>query len=670
MTPKISNTLSSFLEQGMIMEKNSLEVLSKIDNAMNSKTDSILVTVTDMSDENKTKTYRIPSFGFLKRNIERLDKTLQGIMSVDENTDSTIRLSDGSYRKLITTKLPCEAPDITEVDNISKFNVKSNWFFEDLMNPIVYVTLDLTGKVSDKTEKILVRRYILNCDTQEKRNKFDDLCSRSGNIPFEGEFDNNDFVGFILGGAVTYSLDEEIKELPPRNKKYSGTFLITDTSLPTSDYNGKIIKIYTLNKTTYYENETGTELELSVGDYLEKNTTTLYSRYKILSINGNKVTLELVEGVAGLDRGDEFRISVAQNSEIKVDIPVGLHEREVIFIKPIDPFSNIPADNWSPGIAFFTDKLVFEHDVKQTLSEYYRDNVVDYGQVMLSYARDYFPTIREAIKPNAPVLEKSDFLITQINGHLTENINVNNLIELISEKTTVGSEIENLSRQISDLVNYITVTDFQTDEEKQTQVTKLQELKDKQNLLKIQFDSIVNEIGVLTSNMDDLKPKYRVRGFWDMPAPKNSQDTGEQQIIRFRIRYKYLSADGQENPVTEIVTKSGKLGKFSNWTEVMSKVRERICINGEWVWKDIDISDKDDVKINQCDIPICAGEQVVIQVKSISEAGWPSNPIESDWSNALTIRFDDFPELKTENIRSLIEQNRIDTAVIKHIINE
>lgn len=670
MAVKISNTLSTFLEQSMIMEKNSLEVLSKIDNAMSTRKDNVVINITDMSDDNKNKTYRIPSFAYLKRSIDRLDATLRGIMAIDDETESymaNIRLSDNSYRKIVTTQLPKEAPDITSVDKISKFNVKSNWFFEDMMNPIVYVSLDLTGKVPDRTEKILVRRYILNCDSEPKKKAFENLCNQS-EIKFEDGYSSNDFVGTILSEKITYALDEEIKELPPREKRYSGKFIITDTSLPTEDYNGDIVKIYTLNTTTYTDNILGTSCELKQGDLLEKNTNTIYSRYKVLSVSGNKVVVQLISGVAGLDRGTELRISATQESQIKIDIPVGLHEREVIFIKPIDPFSNIPADNWSPGIAFFSDNLVFEQDTKQTLGDYYRNNVVDYGQVMLSYARDYFPTIREAVEPNAPELKGSDFIITQINGHLIDTTQYNKLLNLISEKTTVGSEIENLTKQISDMSNYILTTKFESEEEKEKYMSDLKDLKDRQDIMKTSFDSYVTSINKITTDMGDVSPKYRIRGFWNMPAPQFSNDTGEQQVIRFRIQYQYRSSTGEEQPVTEIATSFGGLAKFSNWNETMSKVRERVYNGEEWVWKDVVMNDPDSVKINQCDIPISPGEEVWIRVKAISEAGWPSNPIESKWSNTLKLRFDDYPELKVMDIKNLIEQNRIDTAVMKNII--
>ena len=69
------------------------------------------------------------------------------------------------------------------------------------------------------------------------------------------------------------------------------------------------------------------------------------------------------------------------------------------------------------------------------------------------------------------------------------------------------------------------------------------------------------------------------------------------------------------------------------------------------------------VNINQLDIPISPGEQVEIQVKSVSEAGWPSNPLESDWSDSIVVAFSDFAELEADDLSELISQNRVDAAV-------
>mgnify|MGYP003628201159 CR=1 FL=1 len=74
-------------------------------------------------------------------------------------------------------------------------------------------------------------------------------------------------------------------------------------------------------------------------------------------------------------------------------------------------------------------------------------------------------------------------------------------------------------------------------------------------------------------------------------------------------------------------------GAFSNYVQIESVLRPRTknTLTGLYEWAPIDDDNADAININQLDIPIRKGEQVEIQAKSISEAGWPGNPLESSF---------------------------------------
>lgn len=164
------NSISTLLPQLLRLYNNSLEGFEKVNQAITSNRESVTV---NLQNEDGTNTrVTIPSFGYLKNSIDRLDSTVNTIANVGGG-DSTIRLSDGTFRKLVLAKLPSEAQNLESLNTINQFNVKSNWFFDELINPLLYISFDLTGQVPVDTERAIVKRYILNTDSNSKRIFFD-----------------------------------------------------------------------------------------------------------------------------------------------------------------------------------------------------------------------------------------------------------------------------------------------------------------------------------------------------------------------------------------------------------------------------------------------------------------------------------------------------------------
>ena len=80
---------------------------------------------------------------------------------------------------------------------------------------------------------------------------------------------------------------------------------------------------------------------------------------------------------------------------------------------------------------------------------------------------------------------------------------------------------------------------------------------------------------------------------------------------------------------------------LSDWNMVTSKMKEQVYDSDldMYKWVSEEVSDGNAININQIDIPIRNGEKVEIKVRSISEAGYPSNPLKSAWSNSVIISF-------------------------------
>ena len=650
---------------------NSLESFEKVNQAITSSRDSVTVNIQNNDGTNARIT--IPSFGYLKNSVDRLNTNINTLTNFSD-ASSSIRLPDGTFRKLVLAKLPTEALDLTQLNSINQFNVKPNWFFEELINPLLYISFNITGQAPIDTERAIVQRYILDTNSQSKINFFQNQYNGNSSINY------NTFLQEIVQKNISYVLDEAVVDLPPRDKRYSGNFSVIriGEESVTETVNGveqtTIQKLYKLNKIFYTDSEADFDdtVQLAVGDSLEVISTPIDTRYTVTQIDTstNSVTVRLQEGSRTISIGaDVLKIGSILNNLLEVDVTVGFNERCVTFIKPIDPDSKIPAVNWSPGSGFYTNDLstINASGTQQSLADYYQQNAVDFGRYLLSFAQDKIPTSREGLIPNAPVLSSNDFTVSLINGQVSNSDVIIQLQDLNNQKNTIQSTLTELNVAIAQSRTKIQTTNYSTEVERDADRNALQGLITERSSQAKLYASVVTEIdsSAQDNSVRSISPKYRVRGFWAMPAEKSAAATGVQDIIKFAYRYRYLSADGAANPVDQFTFTDGSgtsQGAFSNYVQVESILRPRTknAITGLYEWT---VIDDDSININQLDIPIRKGEQVEIQARSISEAGWPSNPLLSSWSPAVLVEFP--ADLSSDNaIESIVAQNIEDLAKV------
>ena len=669
-----NNSISTMLPELLRLFNNSLESFEKVNQAITSSNESVTINIQNNDGTNSRVT--IPSFGFLKNSVDRLQTNIDTITNVGGNS-SSIRLSDGTFRKLVLQKLPTEAQDLTSINSIENFNIKPNWFFEELINPLLYISFDLTGQVPIDTERAIIQRYILNTDTRSKINYFENKYNGRADINF------NSFLQEIVERNISYVLDEAVVDLPPRVKRYTGNFnvlRISDATV-TEVINGASVtsqrKQYKLNKIFYNDTEADFEdtVQLSVGDSLEVISNPITTRYKITKVDSstNTIIVELVEGYEAIRIGaNVLKIASTIEDNVQVDVTVGFNERCVTFVKPIDPDSKIPSANWSPGSGFFTNTLTTlnQSGVQQTLAEYYQQSAIDFGAMLLSFADDRMPTTREGVKPNAPTLNDGDFMVKLINGQVSDSPAIIELTDLNNQKNTIEATLKELDSAISQSRTKIQTTNYATEVERDADVNALQGLITERSSQGQLYASVVKEIDAKAkdNSVSSISPKYRARGFWSMPEEKSTPATGPQSIVKFKTRYRYLSNDGAANPVDQFnfIDGSGiSQGAFSNYNITESTLRPRIKnkITGVYEWVELDTDNADSVNINQLDIPLRKGEKVEVEVKSISEAGWPTNPLESEWSTPVIIEFP--ADLSSDNaVDAIINQNQQDLAKV------
>lgn len=76
-----------------------------------------------------TKTVYVPSFGFMKRELERLDTNLKSLSGLGKG-NTRIKLPDGTFQNIITSTLKTPANDITSFSRPINFGTKANYFLK------------------------------------------------------------------------------------------------------------------------------------------------------------------------------------------------------------------------------------------------------------------------------------------------------------------------------------------------------------------------------------------------------------------------------------------------------------------------------------------------------------------------------------------------------------
>jgi hypothetical protein len=652
----IQYSFSKIAEQIIVFNNNLVDTLSRLNQLVTSTEPSLTVNVTDKSGV--VTQFSLPSIGYLKAEIDRLSNNINAMYNID-NGGALIQTSSANrFRKVVTVNLNKEPSDLTSLQGITTFVSAKNWFFEGLMNPQVFIELDLTDRVDMSVRKVLSRRYIvqfmraadgsLTAAGQSALNSFNSLYRNNPSVELS-QFQTwlSTTPGVMGGGNTEY--DEQMFDMEPNKLSFIGEFTVD--SIEEDTINRKLW--YRLDTIEYSDLTTGGVQSLKVDDELILNLPNSTTKYRIVELSSAealyRVRLERTVGNEPVPTGrGVLKIYSPIMSDRKVRISVGYNERCVVFLKPINMDTFIMSRNWSLGTGFWTNDLrLTSNDTNNGLSleQYYVNEVQDYGQALKDMVAKKVPNTL-AITPNAPVLNDVNFKVVQINRHLTENSNTNELKNKNNQQKTLSSEIEQINDAINEKNRQLRVTRFTSEAAKKQFENEIERLIKTKETKTNSLNSITAEmldLAAVTLNAEDYK--FRVRGFWDVPNAVVSRGTKPQEVIQFIIEYRYLSTDGKETPVETFPLDGDttRTAAFSNWNRILSEPRQRMVNmrTGEYSWMPQDTANPDAVNINQVDIPITLNERVEIRVKSISEVGWPESPVESDWSNTIAI---DFPE--------------------------
>ncbi len=675
-----NNSISNSLKKLLEINTNSLKAFERINEAVT--TDQKNIQLELLTEDGGTKLVSIPGFNFMKRELDRLDTNLKALTGLGKGS-TKIKLPDGTFQNIITSELSTPANDISIVARPITFSTKPNYFAEDFLNPILKTSIDVSGQLPNDTERVLIKRIIFDSTNQVAVDFFND------NYRNQEEIDYLTALRDITNSNISYIVDEDLRDMPYRTGQYTGKFDVISISNSQREVivNGvttkAAIKLYTLDSLTYSDKSKDlddTEL-LRVGDELMVTGGSKNTRYKISKLDAStrQVELELVEGYQPIKIGGSvLSIYKTEDDNLQVDIPCGFNERVLMFMKAVDPVSKLLAENWSPGIGFYTNELTITQENGQeiTLADFYKDEVADFAKMIEAIKTDSIPPATVGVTPDAPVLDTSNFKVVQINSHLTANEAKDKIKKLNSDKVSVDEAIKKLDETITKKRSEIATKKYESKVQRDKDKNELNSLIEERASEAKLFNSIVTQIQSISSesNSTKISPKYRVRGFWAIPKPKTVAATLDQQVVQFIVQYRYLSTSGKSGNAAQLkFTDDGreKTAVFSNWVEFKTKPRPRAKsidsdgnVSNKFTWQESKIEDGQEINFNQLDIPINQGELVEIRVKSISEAGYPANPIMSDYSESISMNFPE-AEIDTTDTDAIVQQNIAELARVR-----
>lgn len=671
-------------EQILTFNKNLVEILSKINTLSTTTEPTVNVSIID--EGGILKEYSLPSISFLKSEIDRLNNNINSIYNIDNTSGSIIQTAPGSnkFKKVVSVDLNKEPSSLNELGVIDTFKSAKNWIFDGMLNPMLSVELDLTGKIENNVRKCLIRRYIVDF-AQDDAGNFTPLgqsALNSFNQEFRGKSNINieDFINWHrttpgLVEPLNPNYDEQVFDLEPNSLLYDGIFSVLRTE--EDRLNRKLW--YHLNTLDYLVTETNEVRQLAIGDEVMLNAEISSTRYKVIEIStvesNYRARFERIEGNQPIPVGvGTLKIYSPVIYTKKIRVSIGYNERNVLFIKPMNAENHLVAKNWSLGTGYWTNDLRLSSnsdDNGLTMEQYYIDYVYDYGEVLQDLVAKKTPN-KLAGTPNPPTLISDNFKVVQINKHLTDTPDSNLIKTKHNLLKSLKSEISQIDEAIESKNKKDKILRFTSDADKKQISIEVDSLNKKRDSKSRLLASVTQEIIDIskTPGLTKVEPKFRVRGFWPMPEAVVTRGTFPQEVVQFRVQYRYLSKDGRETP-TETFRVTNNDGNnqnaaYSNWTEFKTDARKRIYnpSTGSYTWQIEDLENADTPNINQIDIPIQSNEKVEIRIKSISEVGWPESPVESDWSDVLTVEFpDDLNNVINENDFILQEANKEELTV-------
>lgn len=700
-----NNSLKEYYLELKKISENALTILNGINNAFSAYTPEVVINLNDDT------TVRIPSFLYLEDKIEEIETTIDSLFNIPKSGEAWFSKSSNMYKlNMVNSDVAPVIPQIS-YDSTTNFGIKENNFFKDLVSPNTYIRLNVAN-LPENINEVIVKKIVLYNESL-----IDDIFNDDSLSTYNSYKEKL----YLLNEGVDYSEYDFNINLPVKYIKYNSKFDILDIVEEASfnkDLNSIVYKIR-LNTLYYYDvNDDSIQFKLKIGDRLTLHNK--YNIFKVLNINeyANYDNGENVEYIVELQETNGHTIlDTTSNkedlyftlyvdpetiSQKYIDIPLEENPYIVLFVSSV--YNNIRS-NWSNAIKFDLNNIsINDGNSKLSYVEYYNKYCKNLGDIIYSIGKISYAQIDEYNNAQLKELttgktiknlvtstlgkENNEVLnVTVINSHLVDDEISSNLAALHKQKIELNNELSNINANIDSTYNQLVNTDFSLDTSLSQTYLKSQldtyyteKLKYQQQIL-----SVINNIDLIKNDIigyDQLK--HRVRGVTNANDTDESgteseivaylkKNYGEKcQLIGLEVEYKYKNINQNS---TTVENNSNTI--FTDWIRVNNIEKQRYLkfdsLTNNYTIEYVNYDTNSNIiKWNQIDIPISAGEDVVIRIRYKYSIGQPFINLYTPWSEEVTISYTQTDAANVTDISSILSANESDmmnSAFLKELIN-
>ena len=695
-----NNSLKDYYIQLHKLSSNNTKIMNAISESFKSYNPEVVINLDD-SDEQ----LHIPSFIYLENKLEELETSINYLFNLPQNGEAWFTKDSDMYKlNLVHSNILPTTPSIALND--LNFNVTNNNFLKDLIFPKTTLRINVSHIPSNITE-VYVKKIILH-----NQGLIDDIYNDNNLVTY------NDFKEkiYLMNKNVDYEEYDTKMSLPFKDINYSSQFNILYYEYIENTDDLSEVKYKIRVNTLYYYNvhDYSIEYKLKVGDYISLSKH--YNIFKITNINeyvnydngdNSEYIIEVLEtnGHTTLDtyenNNDMYFVIYTDESKLSynyIDIPLDNHIYTIIFISSV--YNNVKS-LWSNAIKLNLNTIYITDDNGKTLSysTYFDKYCTNLGSILTSFANNLYiqpnsftneqlqeltngKTIQNLVTQTLYKENNEILSITVLNDHLVDDEISSNLSRLHKQKIEISNTLNNINTNIDETYNQLINTDFSQD----TSVTqtylksKLDSYYTERLTNQQQLISVINNIDLIKNDIvgyDELK--YRVRGITN--ANETDEFGIESEIVTYlhdnygikcdliglEVEYKYQNVHSNS---TTIENNADTV--FTDWVRINNIDKQRYLnfdsLTGEYTIDYVNYNNNLNViKWNQIDIPIQAGEDVVLRIRYKYNIGQPFINLYTPWSDNITVSYSDENSSSITDITQILQTNEADLNNSKFI---